>query len=117
MAISVIKEKRDGTLKGRTCTDGRGQRGLYSKEETAVPTVHYVSFMMMTMIEAKERRFIAVGDVKGAFLVPDMPHFITVKCINDQVDAFYKINPKHIRFTTHENKNKVLCVVLKKSLH
>ena len=26
-AISVIKEKRDGTLKGRTCVDGSKQHG------------------------------------------------------------------------------------------
>ena len=26
-AINLIKEKRDGRLKGRTCADGRKQRG------------------------------------------------------------------------------------------
>ena len=28
-AINLIKEKRDGRLKGRTCADGRKQRGWY----------------------------------------------------------------------------------------
>jgi hypothetical protein len=34
-AISVIKEKRCGKLKGRTVGDGRVQRELYTKEETS----------------------------------------------------------------------------------
>ena len=40
MVISVIKEKRDGSLKGRTCADGRKQRGACSKEEKSSLTVH-----------------------------------------------------------------------------
>jgi hypothetical protein len=30
-AINLIKEKRDGRLKGRTVADGRPQRSLYDK--------------------------------------------------------------------------------------
>jgi hypothetical protein len=33
-AINLLKEKRDGTLKGRTVADGRPQRSLYDKSET-----------------------------------------------------------------------------------
>ena len=29
-ALSVIKEKRDGTIKGRTCADGSTQQGKFS---------------------------------------------------------------------------------------
>ena len=38
-AISVIKEKRDGTIKGRTCADGSAQQGKFSKNETGSPTI------------------------------------------------------------------------------
>ena len=38
-AINLIKEKRDGRLKGRTVADGSVQRGLYDKSETTSPTV------------------------------------------------------------------------------
>jgi len=38
-AINLIKEKRSGVLKGRTCADGSVQRTMYTKEETASPTV------------------------------------------------------------------------------
>lgn len=37
-AINLIKEKRCGKLKGRTVAEGRPQRNLYDKSETASPT-------------------------------------------------------------------------------
>ena len=37
--INLIKEKRDGTLKGRTCADGRSQWSYISKEDAASPAV------------------------------------------------------------------------------
>jgi len=38
-AVNLIKEKRSGKLKGRTCTGGWSQRSKYTKEETTSPTV------------------------------------------------------------------------------
>lgn len=117
MAISVIKEKRDGSLKDRTCADGCGQRGLFEKEDTAAPTVHTDSFMMVTCIEAKERCFTATGDVKGAFLIPNMPYFTTVRFVDKQVDALCEVNAKYKPFVMYEGKRKVLYVVLNTSLY
>ncbi|KAI2490729.1 Reverse transcriptase (RNA-dependent DNA polymerase) [Fragilaria crotonensis] len=45
-AINLIKEKRCGKLKGRTVADGRAQRTLYDKSETASPTVGTDSLMI-----------------------------------------------------------------------
>jgi hypothetical protein len=45
-AINLLKEKRDGTLKGRTVADGRSQRSLYDKSETASPTVAKDALML-----------------------------------------------------------------------
>ena len=36
-AINLIKEKRCGKIKGRSVADGRGQRHLYSREDTSSP--------------------------------------------------------------------------------
>jgi hypothetical protein len=38
-AISVIKEKRYGKIKGHTVADGRPQKALYTKDKTSSPTV------------------------------------------------------------------------------
>lgn len=72
--------------------------------------------MMVTAIEAKEQRSIAVGDVKGAFLILNIPDFTTVKFINEQVDILCRIYSNYKKHVTHEGKNKVLHVVLNTSL-
>ena len=50
-AINLIKEKRCGTLKGRTASDGRPQRWIYKKSLTASPTVANDALMLTIMIE------------------------------------------------------------------
>jgi uncharacterized protein YeaC (DUF1315 family) len=54
-AISVIKEKRCGKIKGRTVADGSVQRDLYSKEETSSPTVLTEALMLSIMIDGWEQ--------------------------------------------------------------
>jgi hypothetical protein len=66
--INLIKEKRSGKLKGRTCADGRPQRALYTKEETTSPTVSTDALMLSHIIVAKEGRDVATADVEGAYL-------------------------------------------------
>jgi hypothetical protein len=67
-AISVVKEKRCGRIKGRTVADGRPQRKLYTKDETSSPTVSTDALMLSLLIGAHERRDVAVADVTGAYL-------------------------------------------------
>jgi hypothetical protein len=67
-ALSVIKEKRDGRLKGRTVADGSAQKGKFSKSETGSPTAASDVVLLTTMIDAYENRDAAVADVTGAYL-------------------------------------------------
>ena len=67
-AISIIKEKSDRILKGRTIVFGKKQHGLYKKHETFASTVHTDSFMAMIVIEAKEYHYVITRDIKRAFL-------------------------------------------------
>ena len=53
-AINLIKEKRDGRLKGRTVADGRPQRTLYDKSETVSPTVSSDALILSILIDAYE---------------------------------------------------------------
>jgi hypothetical protein len=38
-ALKLLKEKRDGCLKGRTAANRHKQRALYTKVETSLPTL------------------------------------------------------------------------------
>jgi hypothetical protein len=53
-AIKLIKEKRCGKLKGRTCAEGSTQRDKYPKELTTSPTVSTDALMPMLLIDAYE---------------------------------------------------------------
>ncbi len=58
--------------------NGRTQR-KYNKEETYSTTVRLESFMLSSMIDAFGKQYVAMVDIKGAFLkapVPDDLEFI-----------------------------------------
>ena len=59
-AINLIKIKRDGVIKGRTCADGSKQKRYISKEETSSPTVALESLLLTFCIDAFENRDIAI---------------------------------------------------------
>jgi hypothetical protein len=66
-AVNLIKEKRCGKLKRRTCADGRPQQGLYDKQQTASLTVSTDALMISLMIDSFERRDVATADIAGAY--------------------------------------------------
>ena len=67
-SLIFIKEKRDGTLKGRTCANGRKQCGHVKKEDAASPTVSLETVLLTCVMEAKEERDIAIIDILNAFV-------------------------------------------------
>ena len=63
-----LKEKRDGTIKGRTVAGGNKQRGYISKEDASSPTVASESVLLSCIIDAEEGRDVAVIDIPNAFI-------------------------------------------------
>ena len=78
-AINLIKEKRCGTIKGRTVADGRGQRDKYNRHDVSSPTVSNEGLMMSLIIDAMEGREVATADVPGAYLHAKMDDFTVLK--------------------------------------
>ena len=116
-AINLIKEKRDGRLKGRTVADGRSQCTLYDKSETASPTVSSDALILSIVIDAHEQRDVATADVAGAYLKAFMDDFVLMKFTGESVVILCKMNPEHIKFVTIENGVKVLYVKLVKAIY
>jgi hypothetical protein len=116
-AINLIKEKRCGRLKGRTVADGRIQKNLYDRSETASPTVATDSLMVSIIIDAFERRDIATADIAGAYLKAYMKDFTVMKFTGASVDILCKMNPKYKAFVTIEAGSKVLYVKLLKAIY
>jgi hypothetical protein len=97
-AINLIKEKRCGKLKGRTVADGRSQKDLYDKSETASPTVATDALMLTIITEAHEARDVATADVAGAYLKADMVDFVVMKFTGESVDILCSLNSEHKKF-------------------
>jgi hypothetical protein len=116
-AINLIKEKRDGRIKGRTVADGRPQRTLYDKSQTASPTVSTDALMLSILVDAHEGRDVATADVAGAYLKADMDDFVVMKFVGESVDILCEMNTKHKRFVVTEKGAKTLYVRLVKALY
>src|SRR5210317_1366865 len=67
-SIMLLKQKRDGTIKGRNCADGRKQREFTSEEEAASTTVKLESVFLTSVIEAHEGRDVTTVDIPNAFI-------------------------------------------------
>jgi hypothetical protein len=71
-SFMYLKEKRDGSIKGRACADARKKRETVIPGEAALPTVSLESVLITAAVEACEGRYIAVVDVHGTFIREDM---------------------------------------------
>jgi hypothetical protein len=116
-AISVIKEKRSGRIKGRTVADGRPQRTLYTKEETSSPTVSNDALMLSIIIDAWGRRKSATADVTGAYLHAKLKDFTLLRMEGESVDIMCNINEEYKKFVCLEHGKKVLYLKLQKALY
>ena len=71
-SLIFLTKKRDGSVKGRTCVDGRRQRLWMDKDEAASPTVLLESVLLTCVIDTKEEREVTVADIPNAFVQTDM---------------------------------------------
>ena len=116
-AITVVKEKRCGKIKGRTVADGRPQRKLYSKVETTSPTVATESLMTSLIIDAYEGRDVACADITGAYLNADMEDLVILKVSGPTVQILCDINPELSAFVCKEHGRDTLYLRLIKALY
>ena len=122
--INLIEEKinrghtpENPVLKGRSCFNGKVQRGLYTKEQTASPTVSQDAFFLTCLIDAVEGRSKAITDVKGAYLNAKMNEVVIMKIIGPEVDLFCQLDSSLRKFVVKEKGRKVLYTQLDKALY
>jgi hypothetical protein len=92
-----LKQKQDGTVKGRGCADGRKQREYVTKEEASSPTVAIESVMLSCVIDAKENRDVGTVDLPGAFMQADMEDTVHMKLEGQMAELLVRIDPKLYR--------------------
>ena len=115
--INLIKEKRNGRLKGRSVADSRPQRAFYTKDETSSPTATPESVLLTALIDAMEDRHVVVADITGAYLNADMDDFVLIRLSGDDVDMMCNANPDYEKFIAKNNGWRTLFLQLKKALY
>ena len=118
-AINLIKQKRCGRIKARTCADGRPQRSYVPRDEAASPTVSMEALLTTLTIDAKEKRDVAVFDVPSAYLHAEMPASkkVTMKLEDKFVNIMCNVSPKYLPYVRMENGKKVLYLRILKALY
>jgi hypothetical protein len=113
-----LKEKRDGDIKARECSDGRKQRIYTSKDEASSPTVAKESVFMSCTIDANEHRDVATVDIPGAFLHAIMKEIVHIQLEGMMDELLIKSNPdKYASFAVIEKGKAVLYLLAKKALY
>ena len=104
--INLIKEKRCGKIKGRTCADGRPQRKLYERSETSSPTASSDAIMLTLAIDALEGRDVATADVAGAYLNAEMNDYVLMRLEGEDVDLMCDMNPSYKEYVWRSRNGK-----------
>ena len=115
--ITMIKEKRDGKIKGRACADGRKQRRYINRDDVSSPTVQLESLMISLLIDAHEHRDVATADIVGAYLLADIQDFVLVKITGETVDIMCRVNESFKQYVVMEKGKRTLYLQLTKALY
>ena len=116
--VQLIKEKKDGRIKGRTCVNGSRQRLYTAEEDASSPTVSTEALLLTAAIDAAEERFVATCDITGAFLKADMDDFVLIALYDKEIDALIQANEKYCKYIkTLKNGRRVLYLELIKAMY
>ena len=121
-AVNLIKEKRSGDIKGRTCVNGSKQRKYLKQDESvSSPTAGLESLVTTLLIDAYEQRDVAIFDIPGAFLQAKLKkngnERTLMKLEGDFVDIMCDINPEHKPNITYENGKKTLYMEIMQAIY
>ena len=120
-AVSLIKEKRNGVLKGRACANrSRQKRFLRSDESIASPTVSVEALLGTFVIDAYEGREIGSFDIPGAYLHAEMEHGenrVLLRLRDEFVDMMCMANKKYLPYVRIINGHKVLYLKVLRAIY
>ena len=97
-AVNLIKLKRDGILKRRTCANGKKHRRFEKDGEiSSLPTVSLESIIVILIVDTYEGRTVCTTYVSGAYLYVAMPaeKQVLLKLVGKFVDIMCEVNPAY----------------------
>ena len=122
-AVTIMLEKKDGTVKTRTCANGSVQKNWMTKEDVTSPTAATESVILTAAVDAKEKRFVATADIPNAFIQtgiepkPGEPRIVLI-IRGILVDMLCEIAPEvYTKFVEYKNGKKVLYLIVSKAIY
>jgi hypothetical protein len=116
--LMFLKRKRDGTIKARGCADGRKLRAYTLRVDAMAPTVTTAAVFITSVIDAMEKREVAVVDIPGAFMKAEMDELVYMKLTGKMAELMCKFDPTtYSPFMSRERGQTVLYVRLVKALY
>jgi hypothetical protein len=120
-SLIFLTEKRDGTIKARTCANASTQREYTEKDKAASPTALTESHLITAV--AKQGRDVMTANIPNAVVQTDMTNKnnnekTIIKIRGTLVNMLVDIDPTLYQdFVLYESKNKILYVEMKKALY
>jgi hypothetical protein len=103
----ILKQKRDGHIKGRTAAGGNRQRDYISNEDASSPTVAKEAVLLSCIIDVEEGRDVAVVDIPNSFVqtrVENEKDMAFIKIRGVLVDILVEIAPDVYKSYVSRNK-------------
>ena len=122
-SLIFLAEKRDQTIKARTCANGSTQHAYIAREEATSPTAATDAILITGVIDAKQGRDVMTLDVPNAFVQTPIPHSgekVIMKIRGSLVDILLEICPGvYDNYVVYEGrgKQKVLYVQMLMALY
>ena len=117
--VKLIKIKRCGKIKDRTCADGSIQRDYVLRDKASSSTLSNEALIAILLINSFEQRDVAVFDVPDIYLHANIPDekFALLKIEGKFVDIMCNINQEYTKDTQYKGNKKVLYVRILKALY
>jgi hypothetical protein len=118
--LMFLNEKRDSSIKACMCANGRKQKdGIWSKQETTLPTVATESVFITAVIDMHEGHDVACFDIPGAFLHANVDEDITMVLKGRLAELMVQVAPNLYRkyITVNKKGTAILYVKMQKNLY
>ena len=119
-AVNLVKKKRNGIMKARSCLNGSTQKKFLKELESfASPTVCLESILMTLGIDIYEERDVAIFDVPGAYLHAIMPEDREIVMVlrGKFVDIMCEVDPSYNEYVKYVKGKKVLYLRVLRALY
>jgi hypothetical protein len=120
-SLIFLVEKKDKTIKGRTCANGSTQHKYVNQEDATSPTAATELILLTATIDAEEGRDVMTVDIPNAFVQTKLDNTqekVIMMICGILVDMLIEINPEMYQsYIVYEGNHRVIYVRMLRALN